>query len=123
MNEKPRFSEPKREIAVDLHYAVLNQDAVRFRLPDGIAIESAPEAEVEKIPNMALFDTKSVKSPTAVTSYRNLTVGTALILPSEYGDLKSFYGKLESKDQETIVLTHAAAAPAAVSAVTKPTGN
>ncbi len=122
-NEKPRFSEPKREIAVDLHYARYDQDAVRFKLPDGIAVESAPDAEVDKMSNLGLFDMKSVKTPTSVISYRNLTVGIPIFLPTEYGDLKTFYGKLETKDQETIVLTHAATAPAAVSVVTKPTGN
>jgi hypothetical protein len=122
-NEKPRFSEPKREIAVDMHYASYDQDAVRFKLPDGIGVESAPEPEVEKLPNMAVFDVKSVKAANAVTSYRNVTVAQPIFLPAEYGDLKNFYGKLETKDQETIVLTHAAAAPVAQSAVTKPGDN
>jgi hypothetical protein len=122
-NEKPRFSEPKRDIAVDMHYASWDQDAVRFKLPEGVAVESAPEAQVEKVPQLAVFDVKSVKAPNSVTSYRNVTVGQPIFLPTEYADLKSFYGKLETKDQETIVLTHAAVAPAAVSAVTKPGGN
>jgi hypothetical protein len=106
-----------------MHYASWDQDAVRFKLPEGVAVESAPEAQVEKVPQLAVFDVKSVKAPNSVTSYRNVTVGQPIFLPTEYADLKSFYGKLETKDQETIVLTHAAVAPAAVSAVTKPGGN
>jgi len=108
VNEKPRFSEPKREIAVDMHYARWDQDAVRFKLPEGIAVESAPEPQVEKWQQLGVFDVKSVKAANSVTSYRNITVAQPIFLPAEYGDLKNFYGKLETKDQETIVLTHAA---------------
>jgi hypothetical protein len=122
-NEKPRFSEAKREIAVDMHYASYDQDAVRFKFPDGMVVESAPEPEVEKLQPLGLFEVKSVKAPGSVTSYRNVTMAQPICLPTEYGDLKSFYSKLETKDQETIVLTHGAAAPATVSAVTKPAGN
>jgi hypothetical protein len=118
VNEKPRFSEPKRETAVDLHYARYDQDAVRFKLPDGIAVESAPEPESGKMENLAVFEVKSVKSANSVTSFRNLSVADPIFLPKEYDDLKSFYGKLETKDQETIVLTHTA--PASAAAAAKP---
>jgi len=119
VNEKPRFSEPKRETAIDLHYARYDQDAVRFKLPDGIAVESAPETESGKMENLAVFELKSVKTANSVTSFRNLSVADAIFLAKEYDDLKGFYGKLETKDQETIVLTHAAPG-AAIAPASKP---
>jgi hypothetical protein len=107
VNAKPRFPEAKREIAIDMHYASNDQDAVRYTFPAGIAVESSPNATKEKLLDLAIFDSKSVTGPNTVTTYRNLAMGQAIFLPTDYDDLKSFYGKLESKDQETIVLTHA----------------
>lgn len=121
VNSKPHFPEPKRDIAVDMHYASNDQDAVRYSLPDGIVVESSPEAAVEKLNGLAFYDVKSVKAPTSVTSYRTLAVAQSVFLPKEYDDLKGFYSKLETKDQETIVLTHAAST-AGTAAVSKPGG-
>lgn len=123
VNAKPRFAEPKRDIAVDMHYASNDQDATRYILPEGMVVESTPDPVKEKMLNLAAYDANSVNATKSVTSYRNLAMGEAIFMPKEYDDLKSFYGKLETKDQETIVLTHATASPAAVSAVTKPSGN
>jgi hypothetical protein len=120
-NEKPRFTEPKREVAVDLRYASYYQDAVRLTLPDTLAVESAPDAEKELMQNLAQFNVSSKRSPTSITSYRNLQIGTPVFKPEEYPDLRAFYTKLAAKDQETIVLTHATAGSAP--AVAKPTGN
>lgn len=122
-NTKPRFTEPNRQIAVDMHYPSDDQDAVRYKLPEGMVVESSPAATKEKLLNFASFDMKSVRGPDSVTSYRNLALAETIFLPKEYDDLKTFYGKLESKEQETVVLTHANATPAAIGAVSKPAGN
>ena len=37
-----------------------------------------------------------------------MTVAKTFFMPDDYPDLRSFYGKLEAKDQETLILTHAA---------------
>ena len=108
VNAKPRFTQPQREIAIDMHYPRNDQDAVRYTFPEGLVVESSPEAAKEKLLSSALFDLRSVKGKNSVTSYRNLAMAQAIFLPNEYGDLKGFYDKLETKDQETIVLTRAA---------------
>lgn len=38
---------------------------------------------------------------------RNLSLGEILFMPNEYPDLRTFYGKMENKDQESVVLTSA----------------
>jgi hypothetical protein len=119
VNEKPRFSSPKREIAVDMHYASFDQDAVRFKLPQGMAVESAPDPEREKLLEVAVFDIKSAKGPDSITSFRNVTIGIPLFFPADYGALKTFYGKLEAKDQETLVLTRVPATATAPAAAAK----
>jgi hypothetical protein len=119
-NSKPAFTEPKREIAVDMHYASMDQDAVRYSFPASITIESLPEPDHAMMKQVAAFETFSRKNPTSVSVFRNVTIGTPVFAPAEYDELRSFYSKMETKDQETLVLTHAA--PTTASAGDKPAG-
>jgi hypothetical protein len=120
-NEKPRFTDPKREVAVDLRYASYYQDAVRLTLPDILSVESSPDPEKELMQNLAQFNVSTKRSPTSITSFRNIQIGTPIFRPEEYPDLRVFFTKLAAKDQETIVLTHAA--PGSAPSAAKPTGN
>jgi hypothetical protein len=47
----------------------------------------------------------SESTPTSVTIRRNYTLGEILYMPKEYTDLRAFYNKFETKDQESVVLT------------------
>ena len=108
MNSKPLFHEPTRELAVDMQYPSLVQDAVRFTLPPSLIIESAPASANESMSKLAIFQISSVTAAHSITLYRNLSVGTPIFSSREYPDLHSFYTKLEAKDQETLVLTRPA---------------
>ncbi len=108
INSKPKFHESKRELAVDMHYPSIVQDAVRLKLPPSLEIESLPVVGEAKIVGTAEYTTSTKKAPTSVTLYRNLTIGKTIFLPSDYADLRTFFGKLEAKDQEALVLTRAA---------------
>ena len=46
---KARFPEPKRELAVDMRYPGMVQDAVRIRYPATLALESVPTSQKEMI--------------------------------------------------------------------------
>jgi hypothetical protein len=120
-NSKPIFTEPKRDIAVDMHYASDIRDAVRFTFPPTVSIESAPEPAKAMMDKSALFTTNVKQTPTSITTFRNLTLGHALFAAGEYPDLHDFYTKVASKDQETLILTHAPTTTTATES--KPTGN
>jgi hypothetical protein len=129
INAKPKFPGPKREVLVDMRYAAATQDAVRFTIPEGLQIESIPAPEKELMSASIAFDVSSKRAPNSVTLFRNLTVGRPIFEPKEYADLRGIYSKLETKDQETVVLTRATASastPAGQPVVTvasKPSGN
>ena len=106
-NSKARFTPAKREMPVDLHYPSLVQDAVRFKLPPELVIESAPEAGKEQLLNVAAYSTTVLNAPNAITLRRNLSVGQVLFTSDEYAGLRDFYNKVEAKDQESLVLTRA----------------
>ena len=116
VNAKPKFPSAKRDLAVDMRYPGTVQDAVRFTLPDFLVIESAPSADTGKYKGSAAFSTSVKKTPNTITLYRNVSVGETIFPPDEYPELRSFYAKLEAKDQEPLVLTRAEAA------VPKPAG-
>jgi hypothetical protein len=110
VNAKPTFPEEKREQAVFMHYPSYYQDAVRIKYPATLAIESAPEPVTSKFQQSVLYSMGSKRGPRSVTSFRNVQVGQTLYGVKDYPELRTFYGEMESKDQEPVVLIHAAAA-------------
>jgi hypothetical protein len=111
INSKPKFPEAKRDLPIDMHFPSQIQDAVRYTLPSSMAIESAPTESKASIPNSAIFNTSSKTAGNSITVFRNLTVGKTLFASASYGDLRDFYTKVETKDQEPLVLTRSGAAP------------
>jgi len=53
-----------------------------------------------------------VTQPGEITIAQTLTVAFTLAKPDEYQDLRGFYQKVAATDQEQLVLTTPAAAPA-----------
>lgn len=122
MNEKPRFPETKRKVAVDLHYPSVIQDAVRIKYPSTFVVESSPVPEKQMLNDVASFEVLVKTAPNAIAVYRNLVNGRTIFTPNTYDELRGFYTKVETKDQETLVFTHAApgTSPAATNPATNP---
>ena len=112
VNSKPTFPQAKRDLAVDMRHPSQTQDAVRYTLPASMVVESAPTAGKESMPNAAVFDTSIKNAGNSVTVYRNFTMGRTMFFTSDYPELRGFYGKVEARDQETLVLTRADASAA-----------
>ncbi len=110
---KPRFTAAKRDVGIDLEYAAYRQDAVRYSFAPGLMVESSPEPATKLMPALASYAFHAQAGKNSVTSYRDLAIATALILPKKYPEFHSFYATVQSKDQETIVLTRAAAGTSA----------
>jgi Domain of Unknown Function with PDB structure (DUF3857) len=111
-NAKPTFSHEKRETPVYFHYSYFNQDAVRVNFPPVFSVESLPTSMKQQFQTYALYELATESTPTSVTVRRNYTLGEILYAPKEYADLRAFYNKLETKDQESVVLTVAPIAAA-----------
>jgi hypothetical protein len=111
-NEKASFPHEKREIPVYFDYTHMVQDAVRVHLPPSIKVESLPTPEKEQMQTFALYTLTAESAPNSITVRRNFSLAEFLFQPKEYPDLRSFYNKMETKDQESVVLT---ASPVAAS--------
>jgi Domain of Unknown Function with PDB structure (DUF3857)/Transglutaminase-like superfamily len=110
-NAKPTFPHEKRESPVYFHYPYANMDAVRVNFPPSIAVESLPTGTKQQFQNFALYQSTVESTPTSVTVHRNYTLGEVIYMPKEYADLRAFYNKFETKDQESVVLTAAPITP------------
>jgi hypothetical protein len=117
-NSKPAFPHEKREIPVYFSYPYVAQDAMRVNFPASFHVESLPAAEKNQFQNFAVYAMSSESTPTSVTVRRDYSLGEILFMPKEYTELRTFYSKMETKNQESIVLTTAAA-----STTPKPAGN
>jgi Domain of Unknown Function with PDB structure (DUF3857)/Transglutaminase-like superfamily len=113
-NAKPAFPHEKREVPVYFHYPYIEQDAVRVNFPSTFKVESLPASDKQQFQNFAAYNLTAEATPTNITFRRNYTLGEIWFLPKEYPDLRAFYNKIETKDQESVVLT--AAPPTTASA-------
>ena len=103
--DKPAtFPQEKRELAVYFPYPQAIQDAVRVNLPPEFTVEAAPPSSKLKFANAAAYSIDIAPAANNVTTRRDF-INAAVVVPvPQYGDLRSFYSQLESKDQESIVL-------------------
>jgi hypothetical protein len=104
VNTKPAFPHEKRELPVYFDYASSVLDAVRVTFPASLGAESLPPADQEQFQKLAAYSMQTQASPTSVTVHRNLLIGDIIFTLDQFSDLRAFYNKFETKDQEPIVL-------------------
>ena len=107
-SRRPRLPDAKRELAVDMEFPSVDQDAVRIKYADGLKVESEPTAEKAALGDVGLYDTHTKAGPNSITLYRNLVNGQAIYPVGRYAELRTFYNKVETADQEMLVLTRIA---------------
>jgi hypothetical protein len=116
-NAKPSFPHEKRQIPVYFQYPNIMQDAVRIKFPPMLSIESLPVADKSTFEQSMAYTLSSESTPNSFTVRRTYAIGDIVVETPKYANFRSFYSKMETKDQESVVLTTASAAKSA------PTGN
>jgi hypothetical protein len=112
VNAKPAFPHEKRDLPVYFDYANSVPDAVRVTFPTSLSVESLPATDEVPLQKTAVYGIKAESTQTSVTVHRNLLIGDIVFPIDQFSDLRAFYNKFETKDQEPIVLK-----------VTAPAGN
>jgi hypothetical protein len=107
---QPFVHEEKRLAPVDMHYPSAVLDQVTYHLPAGYTVEGAPADNHVVWPQTADLVTKSVQKPGEITVARALARGLSNFKADQYQDLRGFYQKVATSDQQQIVLTQAALA-------------
>jgi hypothetical protein len=111
-NAKPTFPHEKRETPVFFEYGHLVQDVVRVKFSASLGLESMPTSEKVPLETFAFYSLTTESTPTSVTTRRDFELSNLVYLNSEYPQLRAFYNKLETKDQEPVVLKAATPASA-----------
>ena len=112
-NSPATFPHEKRELPVDFHYQQAVQDAIRVNVDPTLTIEALPDGSKADLPNRAVYSMSLEKGTNFFVSRRNYVLGTVLVMPAEYEQLRTFYSQFEAKDQESVVLKPAPASAAA----------
>jgi hypothetical protein len=101
----PFVAQEKRTQPVDMHYGDMITDQVTYHLPDGFSVEGAPQDNKIAWPQHAILTVKSVSAPGQITIARSLARAFTFVKPEEYQDLRAFYLKVATADQQQLVLT------------------
>ncbi len=118
--ESGRFPHEKRETPIYFHYPQAILDAVRIKYPATMSVEASPADAKVPFQNLGSYTLSAKSATNSITVQRSMLFNTVIVPQKDYGDLRTFYSQLESKDKDNIVLK-AEAAPAAAAAA--PAGN
>jgi hypothetical protein len=110
-NESATFPHQKREQPVYFHYPHVVQDALRLKFVAGFEVEAVPPAAKFSLPAQESYDLNVSTDGKSFTTRRNYVRAEVVVLAKDYEVLRKFYSQFESKDQESVVLKLAAAAP------------
>jgi hypothetical protein len=103
----PFVDQEKRLEPVDMHYGDQVTDQLVYHLPPGLAVEGAPQETSIPWPGHAGFVSRSKAEPGKITVVRQLSRAFTLAKAEEYQDLRGFYQKVASADQQQLVLIRA----------------
>ncbi|HEX4308690.1 MAG TPA: hypothetical protein VHZ25_01615, partial [Acidobacteriaceae bacterium] len=103
-NEKPLFPEAKRENPVDLHYPYAVRDQVKITLAPGFAVESAPTNAQVPFSKNADFVVKYAASGSTYQQARLMALGKTVYSKDDYPQLRDFFQKAVTQDQQQLVL-------------------
>jgi hypothetical protein len=106
----PFVNQEKRMEAVDMHYPERVTDIVTYELPPGMTVEGAPTDDKISWAGHAIYIVKSQSSPGKLVIANSEARGFDLAKPEEYQDLRAFYQKMATANQEQLVLTETTAA-------------
>jgi len=104
-NAKPSFPHEKREIPVYFQYPHTTQDAVRIHFPKTLSVESLPASDKTAYEKSIAYNLSSESAASSFTVRRTYVLGEILFYPPQYANFRTFYSKMENKDQESVVLT------------------
>ncbi len=103
VNETPMFPHAERVNHVYLNYPFREIDDVGITVPLSMSVETLPQSEEVKL-NYALCSTQRSQKGQQILSQRDFVLADMAIPVSEYKQLKAFYDKIKSVDEEQAVL-------------------
>ncbi len=100
INEKPRFSSTARSNGIYFHVPWQEADEVHIKVPAGMEVESLAPDDIVKL-EYALYQVRQKQeAPDTIFSRRDFIMGQGLFTPNEYKEIKGFFDKVKSDDDQ-----------------------
>jgi len=112
VNEHPRFSASQRINAIYFYYLTREIDEVHVTLPAGMQVESLPGAENVRL-DYALYKTdQKAENPNGFVAHRDLVLGGVAFPSNMYKEIKDFFDKVKTGDDQPVLAKTAVTADA-----------
>jgi transglutaminase-like putative cysteine protease len=98
-------AEDARVLPVDMHYAAQEQEQITYLFPAGFTLADPPQDNKFSWENNATYSVKSKADAGSITTGRVLARAFTLLEAKDYGQLRDFYQKVATGDQQQLVLT------------------
>lgn len=93
-----------RTLPVDMRYSAQEQEQITYQLPAGYTLENKPQDETLRFAENAAYEARSKVAANSVTNARILARGFTFLAQKDYPQLRDFYQKVVSTDQQQLVL-------------------
>ena len=103
--KNPFPSESTRELPVDMRYPAQEQEQITYVLPAGFSLAGAPEDARLKWEDNAAFELRTKVEGSSITSARILARAFTFLDAKDYDQLRGFYQKVTTADQQTLALS------------------
>lgn len=103
--EKQPFVHQQRKNPVYFSYPYRIYDNVQITLPAGLQVESLPQKQSVN-PDFGIYSAERIQKGNMLELHRDFAIGGFAFQLSIYPELKSFYEKMKSGDDEQIVLSN-----------------
>jgi hypothetical protein len=107
--KNPFPEESTRTLPIDMRYPAQEQEQITYVLPTGFSLEGAPQDTNVRWQENAAYQLRTKVEGSSVTDTRLLARGFTLLDAKDYKELRDFYQKVISADQQPLVLSAAQA--------------
>lgn len=104
VNDKPRFPHSERVHGIYLYYPSREVDQVTIALPPGMSVESLPDKQKVQLSYAIYMNQASNVGGDTLLLDRDVAMAEYVFPKEQYPELKGFYDKLKTFDQQQVVL-------------------
>jgi hypothetical protein len=105
----PFPADATRTLPVDMHYPSQETEQITYVFPAGFALEGTPQDDKFRWEDNAAYQLRSKADASQIISARVLSRGFTLLEAKDYNQLRDFYQKVTTDDQQQLVLVAQAA--------------
>jgi len=104
VNSKAVFAASERTNSIYFWYRTREIDEVHMAVPSGVEIESLPANDSVKLDYALYSTTQKQDAPGSIVARRDMVMAGVAFPPTEYKELKAFYDKAKTGDDQQMIL-------------------